>query len=213
VPLFQSYTAYTRALDDLDADFLASRRAPRFVLHQSISQDDHLGRFESPRYVEELVCRYRQVSVGTIWQLLERGGDRCGAPVQIERRRVRLGQMVPVPNAGPDDMVVASFDDLTQSAWQSVRGLLFKRSPLYVGTGNGRVNRFVPGHAESPHVLKLPACLGYDPGFFESSAYAAVGIGHDRASLAGRGKAEGSGHYDLRLQRVPFRCPDSLPAR
>jgi hypothetical protein len=174
-----------------------------------VTLDDRNARFESPGYVEELVCRYRQVSVGAGWQLLERGPDRCGGQSEIDKRRVLLGQVVPVPKAGRDDMVVARFQDLHESTWQSLRGLVFKRSPLYVSVGGGRVNRFLPGHADSPHVLKLPACLNYDPGLFDRSPYPSVGVAHE-----GRiGKPEGSGDYELRISRVRFRCPDSLLAR
>jgi hypothetical protein len=209
VPLFQAFTAYTTGLDELDAHYLGSKKAPRYVLHHYLSIDNRNPRFESPGYVVELVCRYRQVAVAGGWQLLERGPDRCGGPVAIDKRRVKLGQVVRVPKAGRNDIVVARFQDLHESLWQSLRGLVFKRRPLYVTVGGGRVNRFLPGHADSPHLLQPPACSGYDPALFDSSSYPMIGVAH-----AGRiGKPEASGDYELRIYRVPFRCPDSLPAR
>jgi hypothetical protein len=148
------------------------------------------------------------VEVGAGWQLLERGPDRCGRPVQLERRHVRLGQRVPLPRGHRHDMVVARFADLSDSAWQALLGLVFKRSLLYISLP-GREDRFVPGHADSPHVMTPPDCLGWDPGIFDTAAYTSVAVAHRGHA----GRPEASGGYELRVYRVPFRCAGSLRSR
>ena len=57
-PFFQSNDAYTSYLDDLNAHFLAGSRAPRYVMRENIALDGRDPRFESPRYMLEMICRY-----------------------------------------------------------------------------------------------------------------------------------------------------------
>ncbi len=90
-PIFQDYNAYTSRLDDVNADFLASSRAPRYILRENLAPDQRDPRFESPRYMLTMMCRYRQVLLSGAWQLLERGANRCGSATVLssERRALR----------------------------------------------------------------------------------------------------------------------------
>jgi len=203
-PVFQSYNAYTAHLDDINAGFLAGPRAPRYVLRQNLAQDNRDPRFESPRYMLTMMCRYRQVMTTTSgWELLEHGPDRCGAPVPAGSERVRFGQRVFVPAPTPDSIVVASFTDFSLPLSDTIEKLLFRRPPWYIST-NATIYRFVPGHASNPHVMSFPACLGWSPGLFDPTPYRWIGIGH-LPQLATPGATESSS-YLVSFERIPFRC-------
>ena len=201
-PIFQDYNAYTSRLDDVNADFLASSRAPRYILRQNAALDQRDPRFESPRYVLTMMCRYREVMLAGAWQLLERGSDRCGTPVRISSQRVRFDQRVLAPPM-PDSIVVASFTDFSVPLSETIHTLLFRSNPLYF-LANHTIYRFVSGHASNPHVLSFPSCLDWSPAYFDPTPYRRIGIGH-LPQLTTGGVTESSS-YRVTFERIPFRC-------
>jgi hypothetical protein len=202
-PVFQSYDAYTSYLDDLNAEFLAGSRAPRYVLRQNASLDGRNPRFESPRYMLELMCRYRQVMTIPGWQLLERGADRCGDPVSAGSQRAQFGQRVFAPGPTADSIAVASFTDFSTPLIDTLEGLLFKRHAQYIAL-NQNMFRFVPGHASNPHVLSFPPCVGWSPVFLDPTPYRWIGIGHLPQLITPL--ATESSSYRVSFERIPFRC-------
>ena len=100
LPIFQSYTAYTAALDELNADLLRSPDAPQRILRNvqprshtdrlrqwidrpfvdgefvPVSVDGRFRWFESPAAMLETFCRYDQISETERWQVLART-DAC----------------------------------------------------------------------------------------------------------------------------------------
>ncbi len=202
-PYFQSNDAYTSHLDDLNARFLASSAAPRYILRENVALDGRDVRFESPRYMLEMICRYREVMTIPGWQLLERGPDRCGAPVPAGSERVRFDQPVAVPVPTPDSIVVASFTDFSLPLSDTLGELLFKRPVQYIAV-NGNIFRFVPGHGANPHVMSFPTCLGWSPALFDPAPYRVLALGH-LPQLITSGASEWSS-YRVSFQRVPFSC-------
>jgi hypothetical protein len=202
-PIFQDYNAYTSQLDDVNADFLASSRAPRYILRQNLALDQRDPRFESPRYVLTMMCRYRQVMLAGAWQLLERGSNRCGTPVRISSQRLRFDQRVVPPAPTPNSIVVGMFTDFSVPLSETIGTLLFRSTPLYFSTDRA-IYRFVSGHASNPHVLSFPACLGWTPAYFDPTPYRLIAIGH-LPQLTSGGETEASS-YRVTFARIPFRC-------
>ena len=97
-PVLQRYSAYTPALDRIDASFLASKQAPDYVLYQSGRSID--GRFvaaEAPRSLLELTCRYRPVEARGTWTLLQHlDRSRCGRPTVLRSLSVHNGRVTAV---------------------------------------------------------------------------------------------------------------------
>ena len=124
LPVFQSYVAYTPALDDLNAALLRSPRAPEFVLRS----EDPGGQFVEPATRLELLCRYREVHRGNGWQVLQRGPTRCGAGRRLVAREsaTTTGPGVPVPQARPGEIVLARLRGLSPGLAERVRALLYK---------------------------------------------------------------------------------------
>lgn len=203
-PIFQDYNAYTSRLDDINAAFLAGDRAPRYILRENQAPDQRDPRFESPRYVLTMMCRYQQVMLVGAWQLLERGSDRCGAPIAMGSERARFDQHISVPGPIRNSIVVASFTDVSEPLSAEIRGFLFRSQPVYFAA-NQTVYRFVTEHASNPHVMSFPSCLGWSPPYFDATPYRSLAIGHS-PQLTIPGDSEPAWSYRVSFARIPFRC-------
>lgn len=201
--VLQSYSTYTARLDDLNAGFLAGDRAPRYVLRESVTHDARNPRFESPAYMLELVCRYREVASTERWQLLERGSSRCGVAQPVSQQRVRFGERVAVPPAA-QAIVVARFEDFDMPLSDRLRGLLLKRKTQWMVVRPGGVVRFLPGHAGSPHLMAMPPCVGWSQRLFDTEPYREVALGWLAGLASPTARQDAS--YTVRFERVPFRC-------
>ena len=167
LPAIQDYAAYTGSLDQLDARFVDSSKAPRFILRQpsSITIDGRIAAFDPPATQLAIQCNYRQVSANASWQLLERSHDRCGAPERMSTVSARFGEEMHVPAAAPGQMMVASFDLHLSLLWHLLDRAY--KGPMILVQVNGAAlgNRFIVGTAESLHGLRPAASLGYSPPF------------------------------------------------
>jgi hypothetical protein len=166
LPTIQDYFAYTSALDRLDVDYIASPRAPRFILRQIPSSiDARLPVFDAPSTQVAIECNYRQVEISAEWQLVERGSNRCGAMQKVGRMRVAFGQPVTVPTPGRGDMIVATFD-LHLPLWWRLLDTVYKPPQIAIDIdGSAQVNRFVERTASDLHVLAPASTLGYGASF------------------------------------------------
>lgn len=186
-PVVQGYSAYTTYLDQLDARFLASPRAPDIVLYRPGPIDGRNPAWDPPATVEAMYCYYVPVAGAAPaddagWLVLTRVADRCGAPRLIGRARAHFGQVVPVP-AAPGQMVVATFS-LTSPLSADVEGAVLK--PPIVGLTAGTAEyRFITGTAADSHVLFAPASLRYPAGFAPDPIH--------QLELSGGGWAPGHG--------------------
>lgn len=166
LPVLQDYSAYTPYLDHLDARYLASPDAPRFIIRiAGETVDDRVAQFDPPTTQIEIECRYHQVQTSPGWQLLERGSDRCGQPIPLGTVSTGFGHSISVPQTSDDRMVVAEFSIRQPLAWHLLT--TFYRSPTVEVSLNGASspNRFLVGTAPDEHLLQTPAKLVNGPGF------------------------------------------------
>jgi hypothetical protein len=200
VPVLQSYSAYTTYLDDLDATFLASARAPQRLLYQP-------GTFwDPPAAVEAMYCHYKQVGVSEQWQLLARVPDRCGQARVIGVAKAAFGQPLAVP-AAKGEMEVATFS-LSSPLWARAEGVLLKPPQLEVtawsqGTGKPTTYRFISGTAGDAHVLAVPASLGYSQEFAPPTVV--------QLQVTGDGWSPGQGAVRVTFFAVPMSRPGGAP--
>jgi hypothetical protein len=179
VPVFQSYSAYTPRLDDLNAERLESGRAPEFVLRQPAGFiDGHLHEHESPRYQLELVCRYREQLTGNGWQLLRRADDRCGEPVELTSVVIRPGEPTPVPAPAPDagPMIVAAEVHPEGSLVDRLRTALYRPNRRPLLTVDGRVTSVAEPLLGQPLMLSTPPAVWGTPGFPDQLAATSLAI-------------------------------------
>ena len=180
LPAFQSYSAYTTALDELNADRLRSAEAPDRILRQfrpAVHNDrlsSQIGRpvrdrevlpftvdgrfrwFEAPAATLETFCRYAQIAVSDVWQVLARTGRSCGAPEPLAAVSARAGAAVDVPvETRPDRVVIVKVGGLVPSPLGQLREALTKAPDWYV-TLDGTRYRLVPGTAVDGLLVAVP---------------------------------------------------------
>ncbi len=141
-PVFQDYTAYTPALDGLNAAHWASERAPRFVLADTRSIDGRHVFLEAPASWRALVDRYALAAATDDLVLLERrDAARCGPEEPLVEEAARLGESIEVPSGGAFLIVRA---DVRLSVLGRLRGALLGEPGLFVEAthASGRIRRW-----------------------------------------------------------------------
>ena len=164
-PVFQTYTASTPTLDDLDSDSLAN--GPEFVLSRrspaspAIEIDGRLGVQESPRYSRALLCDYNVSGVDSRWALFTRSHPHCGPLTALSQASVRGNDVITVPApSGPDMAVLAGIDLEPTVVDRLFRGTV---APLTISTVmvDGVIYRLVTKNAAEPFLLNTPASVDH----------------------------------------------------
>jgi hypothetical protein len=160
-PVFQSYAVLTPALDRLNADFLASPRAPERVLrlHPLSSIDDRNPVFDAPAAFLALVCNYRETSAGGGFEVLARATNRCGSPRRLAGGSIQAGQDAHVPRARPDELVYARVR-VPRSFGDRLRELAWKPTEPAIEL-DGVSFRLVAATAAGPLLMRMPASAGF----------------------------------------------------
>ncbi len=164
LPHFQSYSAWTTALDHVNGDVLRGDTAPRYVLREDVGRTDGQSPiWQSPDENLALLCRYRPVITKGRWQLLQRGVNRCGTPTLIGMARAHAGTPVIVPAAGPGRVVFARMY-WSPDLGARVLSVLFKPSrvpEVRLAGAWGRAQYRLPAALlDAPLVLRAPAPVG-----------------------------------------------------
>jgi len=113
VPIFQTYQAYTKQLDETNTEALARRSERDAVLietNQVMNINDRLSLWTSPSYQLALTCSWKLLHSEGRWEQWTKTEDRCGAPEIISRTPVSAHQRVEIPRAAPNEIVVAKFE-------------------------------------------------------------------------------------------------------
>ncbi|BBX61121.1 hypothetical protein MSAS_02950 [Mycobacterium saskatchewanense] len=101
VPVFQTYAAFTPALDTLNSESLTN--GPQFVLSRvspvtpARGIDGRLAIQESPSYDRTLLCDYALDGVEDRWALFARSAPRCGPLTALSEVTVRDHDVITVP--------------------------------------------------------------------------------------------------------------------
>lgn len=202
LPAFDTYTAYTSTLDQLNAEVLASTTGPDLVLFQARPFDNHSPRFTSPQTQLTLLCYFDEIPppTPTKWALFARrpGGTRCGPPVSLTSIEADAGTATPVPAAQGEALVVGEFHGVGAGPVEAIRSLLYKPPRRYI-SGDGSSFRFVSGTASQPHILRLPACLASRLSNYPSLPYESVNISQSGAFAS-------NADYRVTFSSIPFRC-------
>lgn len=166
VPAIQSYTAYTRALDELNAALLRSPRAPELILRRPPSSIDmRYPIFDSPALQLEMRCRYRPIETRGPWQLLSRLPEsRCGQARLIRRVENQIGETITIPGSNADMIVfmkVRGFETLALRLMETA----FKPPDTSITFDSSDRYRFIPATGEGSLILNLPSQIDIDATF------------------------------------------------
>jgi len=158
LPVIQSYSAYTPALDQMNADRLASANGPDRILRSvsvhtdlpdwlirergrplapgesvAIVVDGRFGWFEAPAAMRETFCRYRELSSIGSWEVLGRTGGSCGPPEPFSTVTAMEGTLVDVPaDPRPNRLVIVRVHGLDPTLGDELRTVLYRAEEWYV---------------------------------------------------------------------------------
>lgn len=161
-PVLQAYSAYTSALDRMDADFLTSIRAPQRILVNSGPEiDGRLVWFDAPRTSRTMLCHYRPLRATSATVVLTLIDGRCSAPTLLGTVRANWRQQVPVPAPPtPRSLVFVRIDGVGVGGLESLESLFYKPAERYLILNGGQAVRLVEGTAGDG--LPLRAAAGVD---------------------------------------------------
>ena len=174
LPVFQSYSAYTTTLDELNAERLRSASAPTRILRERVDDvdgapyavDRRFVWFESPAAMLETFCRYDELAANDRWQALGRTARSCGAPEVISTASARAGESVAVPpETRPGRFVIVRITGFPDGILDKLRTLAFRADEWYVEMPDRGRFRLVPGTADDGLLLALPSGLNAHPRF------------------------------------------------
>jgi hypothetical protein len=199
LPIFQSYAAYTTALDEANAAVLRSSNAPeRLIRMPPVAIDERFPWFEPPTTMVEMICRYEQLRGA----LFGRIPSRCGPIQRLGTVSASVGQTIDVPvDPRPDRMIVASFDGVASSPLERVITLLWKGDPWYITLNGTSEYRLVPGTAPDLHVLSTPATLDWAAPFAFPAPTRTIEI------TAGADGHSSSDHLTIRFYSIAVAAP------
>ena len=161
-PVLQAYSAYTSALDGMDADFLTSTRAPqRILVNNEPEIDGRLVWFDAPRTSRAMLCHYRPLRATPATMVLTLISDRCSLPTSLGTVRADWEQPVPVP-APPTShsLVFVRIGGAGVGGLESLESLFYKPAERYLVVDRVRAWRLVEGTAADG--LPLRAAAGVD---------------------------------------------------
>jgi hypothetical protein len=162
-PVFQTYSAYTPALDKLNAESLGN--GPKYVLSRISSAlpatgiDGRLGVQESPLYSRTLLCDYQVSGIENRWVLFTHTYPHCGPLTPLSQVSVRGQDVVNIPGPSGPDMAVLVGIGLNQTVEDQLL-----RATIAVGTIFGVeldevYYRLIARNAEEPFLVVAPASV------------------------------------------------------
>jgi hypothetical protein len=177
LPIPQSYSAYTATLDTRNADFLASRGAPERILRQNtqVAVNGRNRELEAPAAFRALLCNYTQTGASQVWQVLAHTGPRCDGERQVGSATVTSGEQVSVPQAGPDDVLIARIH-LHNPVLNQIVGFAYKPHTPKISLGGGPFVPLVLATAGDGIVLRVPPSAGFDPRFDGATDWRTVAV-------------------------------------
>jgi len=167
LPVLQSYSAYTTALDKVDADFLASPQAPQRILMQNVGDiDGRVLSFDQGQTTRAILCRYRELRVAPPLAVLGLEGNRCSEPTLLDTVHAGWGQSVPVP-APPNShsFVFVRIGGADVAGLERLRALLYKPVVRSIVLDGGVPNRLVSATADDGLPLRASAGMDFTPPF------------------------------------------------
>jgi hypothetical protein len=166
VPVFQTYVAYTPALDQMNAAALESAPNDQRVLRQPHkSLDGRNPLWEGPNYQMALICDYRSQQATDDWLLLAKSFDRCASPQQVQSVAVRSGEAVKPPQVGENQVLTMSFTPEAEGLLGQVGDLIFKpleHLQVWCGSQYFRVPRAI---SDGPLLVSFPDRTNWPPAF------------------------------------------------
>lgn len=189
LPVFQSYTAYTTGLDQMNADALTSPSAPERILRNlDTGIDTRVLEFDEGATNRTILCRYRELRTTGAWQVLGIGPNRCEPPVALETVHANWGQEVTVP-APPNDhsFVFVRIGGVAIGGLERVVAALYKPAMRMVLL-DGEPHRLVSGTATDGLLLRAPGGVDFTAPFNFAPNSLTIAVSKERDSATSRAR-------------------------
>jgi hypothetical protein len=190
VPIFQTYAAYTTALDQLNGNALLNSGPSRILRAGPLQAiDARYPLFESPNYQLGLLCNFKEIRATSRWQVLARTVNRCGVPRRLGVFEEAPGDVMILPKQAKDELLYATVE-MRESLAAKLLARLWKPIHEPSVVMDDVPYRFLPGTATGPLMLCIPT-------FVESAEYGG-GICPSRFHI------DGIGAYRVSLFTIPL---------
>jgi hypothetical protein len=174
LPIFQNYSAYTSALDRLNAEAVEDPDGPgRLLRHNTevvqpefptADLDDRFLGWDPPEQARAVLCNFAPVWEDERWQVLGRVRDRCGPERELGAVSAAAGEAVQVPTPGRGEVVFARIDGVGVAGLERVQTFLFHASSRHAVVNGGTRYRLVPETAGDGLLLRAaPGVVGPGP--------------------------------------------------
>ncbi len=139
-PVFQSYITYTSFLDNLNAEFYRSGKAPEFIIwqlnHGAGEAKSIDGRYllnDNPLTLYEILNNYRVVLDKQVYLILKRNKPKLDSEI-LFKKSYKWDEWITVPEATKNNgsSFLLAKTDIKRSFMQKVKKLIFKEFAVYV---------------------------------------------------------------------------------
>lgn len=192
LPVFQSYSAYTPELDQLNSAALEGAAGPERILRENeplvypefptSGLDNRFPGWDPPEQQRTILCRFEPLLTTERWQTLARTADRCAPPRAAGSAEASPGEAVAVPAPGPEEVVFARVEGASPGGLESLWALLVHARQRQAVLDDSRRFRLIPDTAgdglmlRAGHRIAEPAPFSPVP---EARTIAIDGAGED----------------------------------
>jgi hypothetical protein len=169
LPVFQDYSAYTTALDRLNAAAVASPNGPARILRENEplvypefptrDLDNRFPGWDPPAEARAVLCHFAPLHTTERWQVLGRVANRCGQSHLIRSMIAQPGETVAVPAAAPNEVVFVRIQGAGVGGLEKVWGLLLHARVRQAIVNGTDAYRLLPGTATDGLMLRSGARL------------------------------------------------------
>lgn len=195
-PVFQNYSAYTPALDRLNAAAIESADGPERLLRENellvdpeFPTPDIDNRFlgwDPPEQARAVLCNFAPLYGDERWQVLGRVPDRCGPERALGTLEAGAGEAVPVPEPRPRGVVFVRIGGAGVEGLERVQTFLFHAASRHATINGATRYRLVPETAGDGLLLRgapgVAEAGPFDP--IPEAATIAVDGGADRLTYS-----------------------------
>ncbi len=207
-PVFQNYSAYTAALDRLNANALRSPGGPQRILrentltvnpktHSPPAVDRRLPAWDPPGQSLAMLCNYAPLLTTPRWQVLGKVPSRCGPPIRVGSLGTSYGATIRVPAPAMGRIVYAKISGAEVTGLERIRTLVYRADFRHVVVNGTSTYRLVPGTAADGLIMDMAPGLDYPgPSPFRLSP------GAHTIRLTGQTGALRIDFYSMRVRRT-----------
>jgi len=147
-PVFQSFFAYSRRLDELNDAFYHSKEAPEFVLFKLAPIDERFPPLEDAFVLRTLLANYRLVEREGSFLLFRRSGSSEARLKLVREGEVRPGDRIELENNGDENVWLEI--DLRPGLLGRLRQFIYKPPEVRLCVWNGKESQRTQFRAPAP---------------------------------------------------------------